>query len=196
MSAQPDSSGGLSRDYIVEYRAGQFQNGSLVLRFDSAPSEKQLRDALLAYGLPSHALEEVRARPMSSIQPRTRTQPAQRFETPAPATTTVSPGGTRRRKKASGCSGGQLFMGLAIAAFGVLAAFAEDAQRAGESAGTIQTTETMIVGCWENLGIASSFADPDVGLLGGLFSQEPTSFIFTPANTAFYFSCLGSASSS
>ncbi|NLF89779.1 MAG: hypothetical protein GX570_00290 [Corynebacterium marinum] len=52
MSAQPGSSGGPSRDYIVEYRAGQFQNGSLVLRFDTEPSEKQLREALIAHGLP------------------------------------------------------------------------------------------------------------------------------------------------
>ncbi len=62
MSAQESNTG---RDYIVEYRAGQFQDGSLVLRFSGDPSEREIRDALVAHGLPRKALEQVRARPMS-----------------------------------------------------------------------------------------------------------------------------------
>lgn len=188
MSAQPDSSGGLSRDYIVEYRAGQFQNGSLVLRFDSDPSEKQLRDALIAHGLPARALEEVRARPMHSTRMRPvvhSTPHTQQAVLPEP----VKP----RRKKASGCSGGQLLLGLGVAAFGVLTAFAGEAQQAGEAAGAAHTSETMVVGCWDELGVARSLADRDAGLLDGLVARSPTAFVASPANTAFYVSCLGSS---
>ena len=40
------------RDYIVEYRTTQFQQGSLVLRFDEDPSDMQLRDALIRQDYP------------------------------------------------------------------------------------------------------------------------------------------------
>ncbi|WIM72425.1 hypothetical protein QP028_15545 [Corynebacterium suedekumii] len=65
MSAQPTPEQP-AQDFIVEYRAGQFQNGSLVLRFQGTPNEQQLRAALKDFGLPSSAVEEVRARPMNS----------------------------------------------------------------------------------------------------------------------------------
>jgi hypothetical protein len=98
------------------------------------------------------------------------------------------------RRKAPGCSGGQLILVLVVAAFGALTAFAEDAQQAGDAAGAGRTSETMVIGCWEDLGDARALADPEAGLIGGLFAQAPTSFVVSPANTAFYFTCLGSAS--
>lgn len=189
MSAQPGSSGGPSRDYIVEYRAGQFQNGSLVLRFDTEPSEKQLREALIAHGLPAKALEEVRARPMHA----TRLRPVA-HSSPQPQQPVMAEPVKPLRRKAPGCSGGQLILVLVVAAFGALTAFAEDAQQAGDAAGAGRTSETMVVGCWEDLGDARDLADPEAGLIGGLFAQAPTSFVVSPANTAFYFTCLGSAS--
>ncbi|QGU04643.1 hypothetical protein [Corynebacterium comes] len=191
MSAQPDSSGGLSRDYIVEYRAGQFQNGSLVLRFDAQPTDKQLRDALIAHGLPARALEEVRARPLHPSRPRTISHPGPRTSVPSPTLPETPPA---RRKQASGCSGGPLLLGLAVAAFALLAGFSDQAIRAGESAGATRTTETMVVGCWDELGVARSLGDPDAGVVGAMFTKEPTAFAVTPANAAFYFSCLRAAS--
>ena len=194
MSPQPDSSGAVGRDYIVEYRAGQFQNGSLVLRFGSDPSEKQLRDALVAHGLPARALEEVRARPMYPAAPRRTPPAAQRFSAPASPAPSAPAGNTPTRgKKGSGRGGGMLLV-LVLVAFGVIASMAEGAITAGEAAGAGRTSETMVIGCWEDLGDARDLADPEAGLIGGLFAQAPTSFVVSPANTAFYFTCLGSAS--
>lgn len=183
MSAQPDSSGGLSRDYIVEYRAGQFQNGSLVLRFDAEPSEKQLREALIAYGLPARALEEVRARPLQSSGPRHLSP------TPQPTQTQTQPA----KKKDPGCSGGRMIVILLVIAFGAGATVAENAKVAGRFAGDFLTSETMVVGCANALGAARAAADPGEGFIDGLFAQEPTAFAVTPANAAFYVSCLSAA---
>lgn len=194
MSAQSESSGGLSREYIVEYRAGLFQNGSLVLRFDAEPGEQQLREALIAYGLPARALEEVRARPLRSSGPQHRSL------TPPPAvpTTTQTPQQAQvqqqTKKKAPGCSGVRIFLILLLGAFGVGAIFADNAKVAGTFAGDFLTTETMVVGCANALGAARAAADPEEGFIVAFVSQEPTAFVVTPANAAFYFSCLGAAS--
>ncbi|MCS5479521.1 hypothetical protein NYP18_07610 [Corynebacterium sp. YIM 101645] len=190
MSAQPESSGGLSRDYIVEYRAGQFQNGSLVLRFDAEPNERQLREALIAYGLPARALEEVRARPLQSSGPR-RSPVAQSSQATLP---TPLPQPELAEKKRPGCSGGRMFMILLIIAFGAGATLADNAKVAGMFAGDFLTTETMVVGCANALGAARAAADPGEGFIGALLSQEPTAFAVTPANAAFYVSCLSAAS--
>ena len=194
MSPQPDSSGAVGRDYIVEYRAGQFQNGSLVLRFGSDPSEKQLRDALVAHGLPARALEEVRARPMHSATPRRTPPAAQRFPAPVSPAPSAPAGNTPAHgKKGSGRGGGMLLV-LVLVAFGVIASLAEGSITAGKAAGAGHTTETMVVGCWEELGDARALTDPDSGAVDGMFAKEPTAFAVTPANAAFYFSCLGAAS--
>lgn len=193
MSAQPDSSGGLSRDYIVEYRAGQFQNGSLVLRFDAEPSEKQLREALLAYGLPARALEEVRARPLQSSGPRHLSPTTQQTVPATPQTPQAMPT-VQAQRKAPGCSGGRMIVILLLIAFGAGATVAENAKVAGRFAGDFLTSETMVVGCANALGAARAAADPGEGFIDGLFSQEPTTFAVTPANAAFYISCLSAAS--
>jgi hypothetical protein len=190
MSAQPDSSGPLSRDYIVEYRAGQFQNGSLVLRFDAEPSERQLREALLAYGLPARAVEEVRARPLHPSGPR-QVSPTPRTARPTLSATPQAP--EVKRRKAPGGSGGRLLLILLIVAFGAGAAVAENAKVAGTLAGDFLNSETMVVGCTDALATARTAADPGEGFIGGLFSQEPTAFAVTPANAAFYVSCLAAA---
>lgn len=194
MSAQPESSGGLSRDYIVEYRAGQFQNGSLVLRFDAEPSERQLREALIAYGLPARALEEVRARPLQSSGPRHLSPTARQTVPATPPTPQPTQVRQPTKKKAPGCSGGRILAILLIVAFGAGVTFAEDAKVAGMLAGDFLTTETMVVGCADALERARTAADPGEGFIGGLFSQEPTAFAVTPANAAFYISCISAAS--
>ena len=163
----------VGRDYIVEYKAGQFQHGSLVLRFDDDPSEAQIRAALVDHGLPAKALEEVRARPLGAPRPAPRQE-----ATPVAA----SPSRASRR------AGGWVLIPVIIGLFGLGMMRAEPATFHGRQAGM-----AAVGGSWEHcttrLDVARS--RDDSGIIGSQFSTLPTAFVISPANAAFMVACLG-----
>ena len=168
------------RDYIVEYQTGQFQRGSLVLRFDDDPSEAQLRLALARAGVPVHRIEEVAARPLETGR---RWQPVRLPATPAPTPPpTSSPAPVAARARRGGRNGWGLLFILVLL-------FAGQTVRSEEA---IDHGRRVAGGdCGAELDIARGGADPDEGIIGGLFSTAPTGFLLTPANAAFMVACLG-----
>lgn len=201
MSAQPTPEQP-AQDFIVEYRAGQFQNGSLVLRFQGTPNEQQLRAALKDFGLPSSAVEEVRARPMNSgrlwdhIYSAHDTLSRSRWpEQAAPQKPQRQPrqrgpqGITQPRKKSSG-SGCVTFLAVAALVFGVFAFSAEDAQREGEFAGyVVPSGADAFSHCFESMRVAGSLNDG----ADQFFGDEVTGFPVSPQNAAFLGACLNAA---
>ncbi|MDO5669554.1 MAG: hypothetical protein Q4G50_06085 [Corynebacterium sp.] len=168
----------VGRDYIVEYKAGQFQHGSLVLRFDAEPSETQLRAALVDYGLPAKALEEIRARPLGSE----RVRPAPEQRKPAPV--------TRASASTSRRGGGVIVIPLIIGLIGFGMLQAEPATDLGQVAGMTASGSSW-AHCSDRLDVAR--AGDDSGIIGSQFSRWPTAFVISPANAAFMVTCLGEA---
>ena len=173
------------RDYIVEYQTGQFQRGSLVLRFDEDPSDMQLRDALIRQGLPARALDQVSARPLETGR---MWEAAQRRPTPATgvgtAVNTPPPTKTTPRKRNRW---GTLFILLIL--FSAQMTRSGDAIDQGEAAAQLRGEQS----CLSQLDHARAAADPEDGIIGGLFATAPTAFPLTPANAAFLLACQAAA---
>lgn len=183
------------RDYIVEYRAGQFQNGSLVLRFPAQPTDSQLRAALINHGLPASALEQVRARPLASNRPWENIRPGSRQRSPA---TSPPPQGAAQiatqlpdRKKTGG-SWLSLLILLVVVLFVGLALRAQPAVEAGASLGALHgPRDDVATACFESLEQLG--VNDQRGLTEQFLSRTVTGFPVTPANAAFYLSCLDAA---
>lgn len=199
MSAQQEDAG---QDYIVEYRAGQFQNGSLVLRFRQQPSEREIRQALVDFGLPAGALEEVRARPMSGIRiwsEATRASARGSGSRDGRSAAAVGAGSAARstpqttvqgEEKKGGCTAS--IMVIVLIYFVVVGLFAQPAISYGEGMGAfLPESANPAVECFRS--IEGFTYGQDEGLLEQLFSTEPTEFPVTPANAAYYLSCLTTA---
>lgn len=191
-----------ARDFIVEYRAGQFQNGSLVLRFQGTPNEQELRAALKDFGLPSSAVEEVRARPMNSgrlwdhiysahdtlSQSRWPEQSAP--QKPQRQPRQRGPQGIREPGKKSSGTGCATFFAVAVLVFGVFAFSAEDAQREGEFAGyVVPSNADSFSHCFESMRVAGARNDG----ADQFFGDEVTGFPVSPQNAAFLGACLNAA---
>ena len=170
----------VGRDYIVEYKAGQFQHGSLVLRFPDDPSDAQIRAALVDHGLPAKALQEVRARPLGSGRSRPAEWSAP--EEPVPALVTRSPAGASRR------GGGWVLIPVIIGLFGLGMMRAEPATEFGREAGL-----TAVGDSWGHctMLLDAERSRDDSGIIGSQFSTLPTAFLISPANAAFMVACLG-----
>lgn len=167
----------VGRDYIVEYTVGQFQHGSLVLRFADDPSDAQIRTALVDHGLKAASLQEVSARPLGTARA------PQPVAAPAPAL----PRASRRR-------GGWILIPVAVGLFGLGMMRAGEAADLGQEAGQ-RPYGDIVEYCADRLEVARSF-DYDGGILDGMVSTWPTAFAPTPANAAFMAACLGEASGS
>lgn len=218
MATQAENTG---REYIVEYRAGQFQNGSLVLRFAHDPSERELRDALVAYGLPGRALEQVRARPVPPVRINTprprpggrdsRTRAGARPGNTPQLRGTHDPSTGRETWVSSAAgtspttsptvgtgpeqkrSGGCLgpLLALVVMAFLVVGLFSQPAIDVGGQVGSLVPEDTNPTTVC--IDSLEFLGDPDEGLLSQLFSTSPTDFPVTPANAAFLVSCMATA---
>lgn len=183
------------RDYIVEYRTGQFQNGSLVLRFPTPPTDSQLRAALINYGLPAAALEQVRARPLASHRPWEHIRPDSRRPSLSPSSPPpgASPAATQLpdRKKRGG-SWLSLLIFLVVVLFTGLALRAQPAIETGTSLGTMHGPQgAAATACFESLNQLGMHDRRD--LTEQFLSRTVTGFTVTPANAAFYLSCLDAA---
>ena len=183
------------QDYIVEYRAGQFQNGSLVLRFPAQPTDAQLRAALINHGLPASALEQVRARPLASSRPWENIRPGSRQHAlgaspPPQGATQIATQLPARKKK--GSSWLSLLIFLVVALFAGLALRAQPAVEAGASLGTMHSPrDDVATACFESLEQLGM--NDQRGLTEQFLSATVTGFPVTPANAAFYLSCLDAA---
>lgn len=181
-----------AQDYIVEYRAGQFQNGSLVLRFDSHPSEQVLRSALKDFGLPPSAVQEVRARPLNSGRMWEHAASARdtlnnsRWSEPS-SLGDMSPTKSQPKKKGRP---GLSFLVIALMLFGFIMFQSPDSQQRGEFAGIIiPSSANQVTACFqavEDAGIYNTGA-------GQFFEDAPTSFPFSPQNAAFFFACVSAS---
>lgn len=174
----------VGRDYIVEYQAGQFQHGSLVLRFPDDPSDMQIRAALVDHGLPAKALQEVRARPLGAgrSQPATWSAPEEPTEEPAP------PQVPRSSTNASRRGGRRILIPVIIGLFGLGMMRAEPAIEIGREAGL-----TVVGDAWGHctMLLDAERSRDDSGIIGSQFSTLPTAFLVSPANAAFMVACLG-----
>lgn len=177
----------VGRDYIVEYRTGQFQQGSLVLRFDKEPSQAQLMRALIDHGLPAHALEDVSARPLEtgriweSAHRPVRASPT--TPPPAAAEPAATSGSAARRSRR------WVLLPALIGLLGLAVMQAEPASEMGRDAGGLFWGGDRVGYCSRQLDIARITGDD--GVAAGLFADEPTAFALTPANAAFMIACLG-----
>ncbi|RNE49181.1 hypothetical protein [Corynebacterium alimapuense] len=198
MSRLPKETDQPAQDYIVEYRAGQFQNGSLVLRFSGDPDEKTLRAALQNFGLPASALEEVRARPLNtgrmwdnvstsrdtlsdSRWPQESVSAPTTAPTSAPTVLSTPP---RRRPRLPSLP---TFIVIAALVFVALGFQAIPAKEQGQGVGELLSEDSPTL---EICGDALTEFGAGNGGPRQLLSDEPTQFPFTPANAAFFISCV------
>lgn len=189
---QPTDPENPAQDYIVEYRAGQFQNGSLVLRFDHHPSEQDLRNALKDFGLPPSAVQDVRARPLNTGRMWEHAASARSTlsdsrwpeRTESTALSQMSPTIRRGTKKGRP---GLSFLIIILALFGFIMFQSPNSQQEGNLFGlTIPSTSNRVSTCFEG----ATTARTDNTGLGQFFQDEPTSFPISPQNTAFFVACV------
>lgn len=134
------------RDYIVEYRTTQFQQGSLVLRFDDDPSPATLRAALIRHGIPGKTLTEMSARPLDGRGAR------QTYEASAPQTRVP------RRRKPRLWFMIPLSLVILFAVNGVIATPAIQEGRLAAQEWNQGTPEDF---CWNRLSLVTRHLEPN-----------------------------------
>lgn len=169
------------RDYIVEYRTTQFQQGSLVLRFDEDPSPAVLRAALIRHGVSGKSLTEVSARPLDGRAG------VQRYDVSTPQ---------ERRADSPLVVLRWLRFRYVVPAFVLLCAFnafsAGPAIEQGRQAAQEWRGEAPEDLCWDRLSLVSLASAGDEGPIGTFFSRTPTRG-FSPANVAYFVACYDQA---
>lgn len=166
------------RDYIVEYRTTQFQQGSLVLRFDEDPSPATLRAALIRHGVPGSALTEMSARPLDGRGS------VHRYDA-----STVQPPAARRGSRPFRLVRLPLLVPAAVLLLS-LSTFvnAGPAIEQGRQAAQEWYGESPGDFCWNRLAMVTRHPDRDRGPVSTFFSREPTKE-FSPANVAYFLAC-------
>lgn len=201
------------RDYLVRYSTSPYQNGTLVLRFASDPSRKQLIDAVANYGISPSEVTDISAQIVPTLAMRQATRhPAPRSDThrytpptppPSPWSPTTGARPARSRAHSTGTAKANVekpaakskfrwgrVLGALIFVFAVFSFLNEDAHNYGEVVGSTSPpgeVSDRLSFCVESIETHSGSADSPFSLL---ISNVPTEFPVSPPNAAFLWGCV------
>ncbi|MGP6173144.1 hypothetical protein [Corynebacterium sp. A21] len=201
------------RDYLVRYSTSPYQNGTLVLRFASDPSRKQLIDAVANYGVSPHSITDISAQIVPTLAMRQASRhPApqsnsHRYSQPAPPPSQWVPttGARPARSSARSTSTAKAsieeplvkkrfrwgrVLSILIMLFLVFSFINEDARHNGGDVGSISPSSEgaeRLSYCVDSLETHRGDSDSPLNLL---ISNAPTEFPVSPPNAAFLWGCL------
>ncbi|ALC05965.1 hypothetical protein CDES_07800 [Corynebacterium deserti GIMN1.010] len=185
-------------DYTIKYSLNEFPRGSLVTRFTSLPSKREVFSVLEQYGIVSSQISDYSVAPVASFR-QARDQANDGIVVPSilQAQQRQQPvegplKGTERKKKSSGC--GWIFAGIFLVIF-ALPVFTAD--RAFENGRAAVTSYSSDMGPFERFSYCNdrreSLADSSMRIWGeepGFFTDRVSPSLLHPANVAYMAGCI------